>query len=206
MVARKSQVEETRRRIMEATLELWVEQPYDLMTLDTIAERAGTTRQTIIRHFGTKDDLATAAGEWRGAQIAAWDHGSEEDPGGALERLVARYEEFGDANARLGDLEGRFAFADESLARGRRNHRAWLQEIFAPSIEAAADEDRRRLVDALYAATDVHVWKLLRRDFGRSQEATRSVIATLVEGALRSVPGAFDALPSGLHHTTERNR
>ena len=43
---------------------------------------------------------------------------------------------------------------------------------------------REELVLALYAATDVTVWKLLRRDLGSSRSRTESIIRQLVEGAL----------------------
>lgn len=204
MVARQTQVNETRLRIIEATLDLWVEMPYDLMTLDAIAERAGTTRQTVLRHYGSKDDLAMAAATWQGEQIAAFGHGSADDPAGALDRLVERYERYGDSNARLGDLEGRFEFADMSLQRGRTNHRRWIEDIFAVALGAIEPTDRRRLVDALYAATDVMTWKLLRRDFGRSKAATRATIGTLVEGALAAVPGAAQAIAGAFSTSTQR--
>ncbi len=35
----------------------------------------------------------------------------------------------------------------------------------------------------LYAATDVTVWKLLRRDLGRSRAEAEAIIRKLVEGA-----------------------
>ena len=38
----------------------------------------------------------------------------------------------------------------------------------------------------LYAATDVTVWKLLRRDHGRSRAETEAIIRNLVEGATQT--------------------
>jgi hypothetical protein len=43
---------------------------------------------------------------------------------------------------------------------------------------------------ALYAATDVMVWKLLRRDFGRSRARTEISIVRLVEGVLHGLDGS----------------
>ena len=42
---------------------------------------------------------------------------------------------------------------------------------------------RAELVMTLYAATDVTVWKLLRRDLGRTRGETTAIIRNLVEGA-----------------------
>lgn len=48
-------------------------------------------------------------------------------------------------------------------------------------------EERDRAVLALYAATDVMVWKqLLRRDFGRSREETEAIIRQLVDGVIHT--------------------
>ena len=41
---------------------------------------------------------------------------------------------------------------------------------------------------ALYAATDVFIWKLLRRDFGLSRTETERVIRDMVEAIVASWP------------------
>ena len=46
----------------------------------------------------------------------------------------------------------------------------------------------RNAVLALYAATDVFSWKLLRRDLGLSRRATQQVITDMVEALLASWP------------------
>lgn len=184
MERRREQVDATRRRILAAAIEEWLEVPYDQMTLDAIAERAGVTRQTVIRHFGCKDALALDAARWFSASgIVELSAGTAGDPGAALDALVERYEVMGDANVRFAALEGRIEAADEAVRIGRANHRAWIEEVFADSLAGLADAERERLVDAVYAATDVFVWKLLRRDFGRTQYATRIAIGDLVAGA-----------------------
>lgn len=184
METRQAQVDDNRRRIMQAMLDLFVEMPYDHMTLDAIAARANTTRQTVIRQFGSKDRLAMATSDWQGALIADA-HASPATPATAVEQLVERYERFGDINAKLGELEGRFEFADAGLARGRTNHRAWLEATWSTELDRLPAADREAVVDALYAATDVMVWKLLRRTFGRSPAATKEAMRRLVAGALQ---------------------
>ena len=44
---------------------------------------------------------------------------------------------------------------------------------------------RKRAVHALHAATDVYVWKLLRRDLGLSRTETEKTMADLVVGVLK---------------------
>ena len=184
MTQRREMVEETRERILQAGYAAWLDRPYDQVTLDAVAEAAGVSRQTVIRHFGSKDDLALA--------IVAWQRPIEEearaaDPGDtvtAVHRLVDRYETMGDANVRLLELEGRVSPVDRLLSEARSSHRGWIERTFAPWLTGCRGARREELVLALYAATDVTVRKLLRRDLGSSRSRTESIIRQLVEGAL----------------------
>ena len=101
-----------------------------------------------------------------------------------MRRLVDRYETMGDANVRLLELEGRVAPVDRLLTEARESHRGWIERTFAPWVGACRGERREELVLALYAATDVTVWKLLRRDLGASRSRVEIIIRQLVEGVL----------------------
>ena len=67
-------------------------------------------------------------------------------------------------------------------ADGRRMHRAWVEEVFAPYVARA--EDPAELVDLLVVATDVYTWKLLRRDRGLARDLTENRMHTLVRALL----------------------
>ena len=187
MTQRRDAVERTRTRILQAAYDTWLERSYDQVTLDAVAATAGVSRQTVLRHFGSKDDLALA--------VVAWQRPIEEgaraaDPGDtatAVRRLVDRYETMGDANVRILELEGRVAPVDQLLAEARDSHRGWIEHTFAPWVSACRGARREELVMALYAATDVTVWKLLRRDLGSSRARVETVIRQLVEGVLHPV-------------------
>lgn len=189
MTARREAVEQTREAIMQATFDLWLERPYDALTVEAVAEAAGVSRQTVHRQFGTKEELVVAVAEWAGPQIEAAREVPPGDVAGAIDRLMDGYEAMGDANARALELEGRIDEIDHMLARGRASHRGWLERVFAPHLPGQ-EPARRAAVDALYAATDVMVWKLLRRDFGRSRQQTQGTIHTLVRGVLGTLDGA----------------
>jgi AcrR family transcriptional regulator len=184
MTQRRESVERTRDRILRAAYDTWLDRPYDQVTLDAVAAAAGVSRQTILRHFGSKDDLAVA--------VVAWQRPIEEearaaDPGDtatAVRRLVDRYEAMGDANVRLLELEGRVAPIDHLLAEARASHRGWIERTFAPWVSGCRGTRREELVLALYAATDVTVWKLLRRDLGGSRVRVENIIHQLVDGVL----------------------
>jgi AcrR family transcriptional regulator len=48
---------ETRARIVEAAIHLFLEHGFDETTMDDIADAAGVSRRTVYRHFPAKDDL-----------------------------------------------------------------------------------------------------------------------------------------------------
>jgi hypothetical protein len=97
---------------------------------------------------------------------------------GALGILLAHYERDGDAVLRTLALEERSDAAGAVASAGRAAHRAWCARVFAPYLP---DADAVRL-DAFVAATDVYLWKLLRRDLGRSADETRRALRALLDG------------------------
>ena len=105
----------------------------------------------------------------------------------AIDRLVDRYETMGDANVRLLELEGRVDAIDYILTGARESHRAWIEHTLAPHVGRKGSKEREHVVLALYAVTDVTLWKLLRRDFGQPVSDVQAIIQRLVDGVLRTV-------------------
>ena len=108
---------------------------------------------------------------------------------GIVTGLVRQYERDGDANWALLPLERDLPAVAAALAVGRAGHRGWLEEVFAPALPTKASS-RGRVVDALYAATDVGTWKLLRRDLGLSRARTAGAMEALVRGVLAADSGS----------------
>ena len=175
MELRAAAAEATTARILSAAADSFLEGWYDDVTIAAIAERAGVSGQTVINHFGNKEDLATAAYEHMSREITI--RRSVPEPGdvrGALEVLVGDYEITGDAVIRMLALEERVPTLAPMLAHGRAGHRRWVEEMFlAPE-----------LVPELVVATDVYTWKLLRRDQGFSREETLAAMLRIVQALL----------------------
>lgn len=187
MGARARGMEETRGRILEAAHRLWLELAYDEVTLERVAERAAVSKQTVLRLFGSKDRLAFAVADWQRPREEAARDASPGDVQAAIARLVDRYEQMGDANVRVLNLERRVPAVRHLLVQARESHRQWIERVFAPFLPGRRGAARRRRVLALYAATDVTLWKLLRRDLELSSAQTEAVILDLVRGLM---PGA----------------
>src|SRR5262245_51032632 len=107
MDARADAVEKTRESILHAAYVLWLAHHFDDVSLEQVAERAGVTKQTVIRQFGSKDQLAYAVVDWQRPREEASRVCEPGDVAGAVEIVVERYEKMGDANVRVLELEHR---------------------------------------------------------------------------------------------------
>jgi len=190
MTARAEAVGATRERILQATFEMWLTHAYEEVTLERVGEAAGVSKQTVIRQFGSKEALVTAVAEWHQPREKGERSAAAGDVAGALRRLIARYELIGDANLRLLEVEHRVPPIRRILEAAREAHREWIEQVFSPFLPSRKGRVRELRVMAFYAATDVTLWKLLRRDFGLGREEAEAVIRELIEGLLSRAPGS----------------
>jgi len=179
MEVRGRRAEETRHRILEAARRQF-DAHASSFTLDSVARAAGTTVQTVLRAFGNKESLILAAiGTFRGRPT---DFTVPTSPSEAVEQVFHDYEEIGDRVIRLLADEQRVAGFAEVARHGREHHRVWVESAFADELRRVPATERDEVVAALVAATDVYVWKLLRRDQGLERAAAEQVMRRLVDG------------------------
>lgn len=155
------------------------------VTLDAIAADAGVTVRTILRQFGSKDGIMEAAFMEVGRQIES--HRPATAPGdvdAALSALLGQYEVEGDLNARVVAEEHEIPFLHKLLEHARASHRGWLVEVFTPRLSHLPQKEQAQRITALYAATEVQLWKVLRRDLHQSAKETAVVFHQLVRGVL----------------------
>jgi AcrR family transcriptional regulator len=184
MAARADGMVATRERIVRATLRLALEQAYEDITLNAIAEAAGVSHQTVLNHFESKEKVGAAAAEVLSREIQAErERAGPGDRAAAVAILVGQYERFGDANARWAIASERLGSLAALLDTARANHQAWLERIFFDGLPTMP-APRRRAIHALHAATDVYTWKLLRRDLRLSRAETERIMLDLVNAVL----------------------
>jgi AcrR family transcriptional regulator len=185
MTARAEAAEQTERNILAAAVALWREHGIDDITLQMIAKQAGVTVQTVIRRFGSKDGVIIACIERDASGIEAErELAAPGDVEKALDDLLVHYERDGDAVLRTLSVEDRFPIARTIVEEGRRVHRAACARVFGPYLPAPHNNSYQTRLDAYVAATDLYVWKLLRRDLGRSSQETRQTIQSLINGLI----------------------
>jgi len=182
MTSRARSVEETRRRILTASVGLHSERLAADIGLDDVAARAGVSVQTVLRHFGSRASLVEASIEHARAEVEEERRSPVGDVDAAVRTIVDHYEQRGDAVIVMLAQEPHEELLRRVTEDGRRMHRGWVEEVFAPYVELAADPDE--LVDLLVVATDVYTWKLLRRDRGLARDLTENRIRTLVRTLL----------------------
>jgi AcrR family transcriptional regulator len=181
MRARAQAAEATAQAIIAAARVLFAEQPYDQVSLPLIAQRAGVTVQTVLRRFGSKEELFAAAAQQRSGEIR--DH-REAGPPGDLTHLAAHYERWGDEQAYLLGQEARVAAIRAITDAGRRYHRDWVTRAYGPALATLPPATRRRKLAQLTAVTDLATWRLLRRELGLSPAQTTAAIRELVDACL----------------------
>jgi AcrR family transcriptional regulator len=183
MGARAEGVRETRRRILEACMELSEDRLLSDINLDTVAATAGVSVQTVLRQFGSRADLFEEAVTYANAMIAAERRiPTVGDVDAAVRNVVEHYERRGHTALMMLAQESSDAMVADWTERGKKMHREWVQEAFAPQLTAA--EDHELTTNLLVVATDVYTWKLLRRDRGLSRARTERQMTTLVAAVL----------------------
>jgi AcrR family transcriptional regulator len=187
MVARAAAVEQTRRQVVDAALALFTERPFDLVSLADVARSSGIGLATIVRQFGSKDQLfAQTIAEARAALELSIANTPPNDPAAAVRDVLVGYERFGDGIVRLIAQEERVPAIREITERGRSAHERWVRHVFAGVLSSLRGKERKLRFAKLMAATDVQFWKLLRRDLrlgrGDTQRAMTEVVAALCRG------------------------
>ncbi|GAA2219698.1 hypothetical protein GCM10009850_121220 [Nonomuraea monospora] len=179
MGARAAAVEVTRARVMEAAAALWTRRWYDEVTLQDIADEAGVSVQTIVNHFGGKEGLADAAAEVAAAQAEL----ARQAPVGDVEAVVTvlfeEYERQGDATVLWTAQIDRVPAIARAAAHARRQHRDWLERVFADRLPGPGPA-REHALHLHYAATDVYLWKLWRRDLGLPRDDAEHAMRDLL--------------------------
>ena len=192
MRVRAESTANTRERILNAVIGLSEERLSVEIVLADVAARAGVSVQTVLRHFGGKDMLFEQAQARHLEQVRAERATPVGDVAAAVRTIVTFYDRTGDWSVRLQAVEHRDERSRDTVADGRRLHRAWVEEVFAPQLAACAAcatrADREELVDLLVIATDVLTWKILRRDAGLDHESTCGRMLRLVKAVVSQLP------------------
>ncbi len=180
-------LEETRRRITEATVELHRTVGPARTQISEIARRAGVRRMTVYNHFPDEASLlAACSAHWRALHPAP-DPGpwlAIEDPGErlrlGLRELYAWYRETEPMTANVLRDAPVIPALGSLVARGVGNY---VEEVCRILSEPIGTRRRERVETAVRAAVDFHVWRALA-PLGDADAA--ELAAGMVESAAKS--------------------
>lgn len=178
----------TRRQIIRATLSLFDEKWVDEVTLTEVAESAGVTIQTVIRHFGSREGILDALGL---PEMEDYLSGGEGNVLPVVSGTQAAVRVVGDLyevdrhrQGRLMLQEARYPALTRLAREGRARHEEWVRACFSAEIAAVQDDKRERLVRKLLHLTDYYSWHLHRHVYGMSREETEATLAEMITSAL----------------------
>jgi len=183
--------EATRKAILEAAVDLFLDRRSDDFSVQDVADRAGLTHRTVYRYFPTRQELLGATAR----QLAP---GMDDEPfsevstvEGWIEALAAHFART-EANFEVVRrvVVAILASADKTLfgqdLRGRDTHR-W--EVFHHQFPHLPEGDARRTFATLRHLTSSTSYLLYRLRFGLSPteatEAIQSCASQIVEQAVR---------------------
>jgi AcrR family transcriptional regulator len=178
---------QTAEKIILSTLQLWKEKPLNEITLESIADKSGVTIRTILRKFGSRDGLIQSClSHDASIIIEERAHAPEGDIDGILHALLSNYEKMGDAGIRTIYMENELEEAKDIGEKGRKIHREWCARVFAPFLPDSGYEEYEIKLTAFITATEIYLWKLLRKDLGYDEDKTFRVFKMLVEGLVKN--------------------
>jgi AcrR family transcriptional regulator len=183
-IARAEAEEQTGAALIAAADEAFLSGPWERASLESIAQRAGVTKQTLLRHFGSKDGLLEqtlrlAMVEVEKQRLSA----PTDDIPGAVDNLLDHYEARGGRAMRSTNLDVGGPLAE--LAQiSREFHYEWIDHAFGRWLASAPAAQRARLRGALIAICDVQSWWILARDLGRSRAEVRATLILCIRRLL----------------------
>lgn len=179
----------TAQRIIQAGMDIFDEQWGDTITLDQIAERAGVTVQTLLRHFGSKERLADAVSQeaFRLSQQEL-----SEPPIGDIASIAAGLVIYYDVSGRriMRGLaqEQRYPNLQSIIDVARASHRAWIERAFAPFLTLLDTPARTLLLAQLFTLTSAYTWYMLRVECTLSSAEAAQALQEMLAALLAPKP------------------
>ncbi len=185
--------EQTRSRIIEATIELVRERSYAELTVGEIMDRAGLERTIFYRHFENVGGLLLGAGreaieELYDAQVALAETRVDHGPAALREAIalpVAVYHRHGPLLRAVSEAVA----ADQLVSADREEIRRRFDELVAQALREIGEETGRPLADVTETARALNLLNesYLLDAFGREPRVS-------VETAVQTLTEIWDAL------------
>jgi AcrR family transcriptional regulator len=186
-VARAEGLERTREALLDAAEAAFFAGRWDSASLAELAGAAGVTKQTLLRHFGSKGALRQAA--MGRAMVRVRDQrwsAPTDDVAGAVANLLDHYEAVGERALMIGRLDrGDMTGEDaHTVSSSREMHYEWVDHVFGARLSALPAVARGRRRAALITLCDVQTWWILSHDLGQARAETQATLTDAIERLL----------------------
>jgi AcrR family transcriptional regulator len=189
-VARAETQQRTREALLDVAASELFEGDWPNASLTSLAARAGVTKQTLLRHFGSKEGLLVQT-LVRGAEEIRdqrWSAPTGDIPA-AIENLLEHYDTWGERAMRVGSWQSESGMLAALSQGARQLHYEWVEHAFAPWLRELPEEARRRARAALIALCDVQTWWILSHDLRLERTEVHALLTDLVERLLEAPSG-----------------
>jgi AcrR family transcriptional regulator len=184
MTRRAEQVDQTRQRIIDATVELHGTIGMAATTIAAIAERAAVTRLTVYRHFPDETVLMGAcSAQWMSRQQrpdpAAWSRIT--DPAERLRAGLADLYRFYRAGAgMLANVYRDVAVLPEPFQEALRDQDSHHRDVLAEAFRGRTSDELRRLRAVIGHAISFWTWRSLCIDHGLDNREAVDAMTAMV--------------------------
>jgi AcrR family transcriptional regulator len=183
-VARAAAEERTRTALIDAAEHALFTGVWQSTTLESIAAGARVTKQTLLRHFGSKEGLLETTFQ------RAYDRVREQrmrapadDIAAAVDNLLDHYDAVGDASLKLAAMQGG-KLITEIGRRARQLHYSWVDHAFGIWLTGLPTSERRRVRAALITICDVRPWSIFVHELGLTRAEVRATLILTVRRLL----------------------
>jgi AcrR family transcriptional regulator len=186
---RREHAELTRQRILDALIELMVDERPATISIPAVARRANVSVRTVYHHFATKEALFDALPEAARQRTGGVDLPEPQSPRELADGMRVAYD-YLERNAALFNAV-RVSEVDARVRGGiDRRNAARIEQALKPVTDRLDDEAGLRLCAVIGALASNDTYRTLTRRFGLSQdeaaEAVGWAITTLTDRAKRT--------------------
>lgn len=189
--ARAESARRTREAILDAAVRAFGDRWFDEVTLSDVAREAGVSQQTVVNHFGSKEDLYLVgiAERWapRIARLRSQVEAGDIDS--VVHIAFEDYEQTGVGTLRALALAERSATLAGIVGAGGAAHHEWVAGALEPLLTELDDAVRLRAIRLCAVALDVRTWEQLRKT--QSADEAREDMRALVESIVTAARHEF---------------
>jgi AcrR family transcriptional regulator len=184
-VARAEAQQRTRDALLDAATEEFYGGHWQQASLEALAKKAGVTKQTLLRHFGSKEDLLmqTLLRAYQEIRAQRWS-APRGNLRGVLDNLLDHYETWGERAMRIGAVQGGSSGMDNFAQAAREFHYAWVDYAFDPWLQDMRGKARVRKRATLIVLCDVNTWWTFSHDLGFTRSEVHATLSGLIKGLL----------------------